>query len=300
MVSLRLGSLAFGMSMALGLVVLGTGRVEAARAVVLDRDGVLWDVALDSGLYTNPRATVVPGCTGCLGLGGNGGALETDGEGRLYGMSLASLSLVDEATGELDFVGSYNTPGFYPGGMTWDPATGRMFASYLPLNAASRALYEVDLQSGRLELLTGIRLFRGGVSALAAGPRGGLYALSSRFDGEIIDTLVQFDKEDGAVLSEIDLSQDVSSGGAASMDYDQESQRMYVASTPGFGIAPSLYTIDFRSGRVSLIGSESRFIVPVSMVILPDRQVPEPSAVLLGLLAVASQASARRSRLASR
>ncbi|MCO6045573.1 dockerin type I domain-containing protein [Aeoliella sp. ICT_H6.2] len=151
-----------------------------------------------------------------------------------------------------------------------------MFTSYISLGGWVRALLEVDLASGQLQLLTGIRIHKGGIAALGIDDTGALFALSSIYEDGVgvVDSVSQVDKSNGEFLWSRSLSQNVSVSGAASMDFDPDTNQMYVAATPGYGIPPSLYTINVHTGNVIEIGSESEFIYPMSLVILPSTPLP--------------------------
>lgn len=246
--------------------------LHAGQGLVIDTDGMLWDIDLTTGAYTNPRETFRSDCPSCSPFQ-FGGALELDSEGNLYGMNRNSLYLINADDGEVQPIGTLGTQEYFPGGLAWDDSTSTMFGSHIAIpntNDVVRHLTEVNLNTGQATSVVGNLFHTPHMAGLSFDNSGNLFSLWLYYLGTN-KALLRLDKTNGQVLQSISLSGESIDGTLAGMDFDPDTNTMYIAKRPSnFSSPASLYTVNLDTGFLSLVGTYDEPIRATSLVIFPD------------------------------
>jgi len=243
----------------------------AGHGIVLDTDGVLWNIDLTTGAYSNPRETYRPDCPSCSPFL-YGGALELDSDGNLYGMNRNAVYSINPDDGEVLPIGTLGFQEYFPGGLAWDESTDTMFGAQITIGtgAVVRHLMEIDLDTGLASSVVGNLFLSSHIAGLSFDNSGNLFALWL-FYLQTNEALLRLDKTNGQVLQSISLTGEPIYGTLAGMDFDSDTNTMYIAKRLGsFSSPASLYSINLTTGFVTLIGTYDEPIQATSLVIFPD------------------------------
>ncbi|GJM19988.1 MAG: hypothetical protein DHS20C14_22010 [Phycisphaeraceae bacterium] len=246
----------------------GVGHAGESYGIASDfNTGLIYDVDLQTGEFSNPRAT------GIYRFGG----LEFAGS-ELYGLSTdvaaGALYRIDQQTGASTLIGSLGQTRVVEGDLAYDPGTGRMFGSQNVYPNLGNSVFELDLASGKVIFSRIIRDV-GDLDGLAFDGGGNLWAMDVTND-----MLLRLDTSNMHVLETVELSQDIVT--SSGIDWDPSSRTMYLIE--GKSNRETLYTVDLGTGEVAHVGDVQ---VPGRMSAITI--VPAPasvSGVLLGASAV--------------
>lgn len=202
---------------------------------------ILYDVDIATGSATHPR----PISTGSLvGL-----AMSPDG--TLYSLTSFggavpnSLFVIDPESGAAQLVGATGLANIFEGDLDFNPGDGLLYAVQNVPSATVRDLFLINPATGSAAAVGSIS-DDGDLSAMAFDSAGTLFVLDVEQG-----LLLTVDVATAAILTSMPLSGTL--GGAAGMDFDPNTQTLYVADG-GTGGTDMLYTLDTANGNLTVVG----------------------------------------------
>lgn len=192
--------------------------------------------------------------------------IEFGSDGTLYALSTigtypneVSLFTIDPITADAVRIARTGLTDVAEGDLAFHPQSGKLYATY-QVTSAGQTLFTVDVDTATPTTIGA--LDTPDPSGLAFDEFGMLYMLDPWANGAA-GTISRVDPADFSVIAQAPLS--MSLGGAVGMDFDSQTNRLYVADS-----RMGLYTLDAMTGQLTTVGNTGVSLAGLAFA------VPEP------------------------
>ena len=193
---------------------------------------------------TNPGSASLIGTT-VTQLGGS----DFDLSGNLYGIveSTGAFYQIDTATAAASLIATIAPPGAeFWSGMACDPTDGTMYICSTDGNG--NTFYSIDVTNGATTLV-GTNAVEDGVVGIAFTDDGQMYAIY------LVRKFYKIDKTNATPTFVGNLSTAVTAFPHHGLDFDTQTQTMFMVSYNAFSFDNELWTVDVTTGLNTLVGS---------------------------------------------
>jgi len=241
----------------------------------------IYDIDTVTGAATNARST---GLSSSLS-----GIVYDSFSGNLFGLTAYngstpnSLVNINPITGAATLVGATGLTMIVEGDLAVNPLNGRLYGVQNSPFGIGRSLFEINPATGAATTIASLAS-SGDFSALAFNATGTLFTINTT--GAANSILSTVNPVTGALLTSVTLNIDL--GATAGLTFDFSTGTAYLAH--GDTAAPTmLYTLNVNTGTVTPVGPVGNSQGMAGLAFLPGPGgpapvVPEPSAVLSGLM----------------